>query len=71
MFLNRSHNPIKVDFNWQDEMITDSIFNKTLNAKDNNYKIRNLWTKSNEGDTQSPLEAMLPSHDVIMLRLSK
>ena len=70
-FLNRSHNPIKVDFNWKDEIITDSIFNKTLNAKDNNYKIRNLWTKSNEGDTQRPLEAMLPSHDVIMLRLSK
>ena len=68
-FLNRSHNPIKVDFNWQDEMITDSIYNKTLNSKDNNYKIRNLWTKSNEGDTQKSLEAMLPSHGVIMLRL--
>ena len=70
-FLNRSHNPVQVNFNWKDELITDSIFKKTLNAKDNNYKIRNLWTKSNDGDTQKPMETMLPSYDVIMLRLSK
>ena len=70
-FLNRSHHPVQVNFNWKDELINDNIFKKTLNAKDNNYKIRNLWTKSNEGDTQKPLEALLPSHDVIMLRLSK
>ncbi len=70
-FLNRSHKPVTVNFRWKDEMITDSIFNKTLDAKSNNYKIRNLWTKSNQGDTQKPLRAMLPSHDVMMLRLSK
>ena len=70
-FLNRSHSPVQVNFNWRDELITDSIFKKTLNAKDNNYKIRNLWTKSNDGDTQKPMETMLPSYDVIMLRLSK
>ena len=70
-FLNRSHKPMHVNFNWKDELISDTLFNKTLNAKDLTYKIRNLWTKSNEGDTQKPLSAMLPSHNVIMLRLSK
>jgi len=70
-FLNRSHSPAKVNFNWKDEMITDTLFNKTLDAKNITYKIRNLWTKSNGEDTQKPLSTTLPSHDVVVLRLSK
>ncbi len=70
-FLNRSHAPMKVNFNWKDEVITDTLFNKTMNANEHTYKIRNLWTMSNAGDTQKPLTAMLPSHDVIVLRLIK
>jgi alpha-galactosidase len=70
-FLNRSHKPMKVNFNWKDEGITDTLFNKTMNAKEHIYKIRNVWTKSNAGDSQKPFTAMLPSHDVIMLRLLK
>jgi len=70
-FLNRSDKSMKVNFNWKDELVTDTLFNKTLNAKDHTYRIRNVWTKSNVGDTQKPLSAMLPAHDVIMLRLSE
>ncbi len=69
-FLNRSRAPMDVNFNWKDETITDTLFNKTLNAKEHNYSIRNLWTKKDEGDTQKPLKAMLASHDVIMLKLT-
>src|SRR5450631_722623 len=70
-FLNRSHKPMKVNFNWKDEIVTDTLFNKTMNAKEHTYKIRNVWIKSNASDSQKPFTAMLPSHDVIMLRLSK
>jgi alpha-galactosidase len=70
-FLNRSHKPVKINYNWKDEIITDTLFNKTLNAKEHTYNIRSVWTKSNVGDTQKPLTAILPSHDVIMLRLLK
>jgi alpha-galactosidase len=70
-FLNRSHKPIQINYNWKDEGITDTLFNKTMNAKEHIYKIRNVWTKSNAGDSQKPFTAMLPSHDVIMLRLLK
>jgi alpha-galactosidase len=70
-FLNRSHKPMKIKFNWKDEVITDTLFNRTMNATEHTYKIRNLWTMSNAGDTQKPLAAMLPSHDVIVLRLVK
>ncbi len=70
-FLNRSHTPMKVNFNWKTEVITDTLFKKTMNANEHTYKIRNLWAMSNMGDTQKPLTAMLPSHDVIVLRLIK
>jgi alpha-galactosidase len=70
-FLNRSGKPKRVNFNWKDELINDTLFSKTMNAKEHTYKIRNLWTKNNTGDTQKPLSAMLLSHDVIMLKLSK
>jgi alpha-galactosidase len=68
-FLNRSHKPIQINYNWKDEGITDTLFDKTMNAKEHAYKIRNVWTKSNAGDTQKPLVAILPSHDAIMFRL--
>jgi alpha-galactosidase len=70
-FLNRSNKPMQVNFNWKDELVTDTLFNKSFNAKDHIYKIRNVWKESNAGDTQKPLSAMLASHDVIMLRLSQ
>jgi len=70
-FLNRSSKPGKINFNWKDELIADTLFNKTMNAKEQTYKIKNLWAKSNMGDTQKPFSAILPSHDVIVLRLVK
>src|SRR5665647_1089026 len=70
-FVNRSDKPMQVNFNWKDELIKDTLFKKTMDAKNHTYKIRNLWAKNNAGDTQKPLSAMLPSHDVIMLKLSK
>lgn len=71
LFLNRSAKPMKVNFNWKDELIKDTIFNKELTAQRQTYKIRNLWTNTSNGDTQKPFTAMLPSHDVVVLRLSK
>ena len=70
-FLNRSHKQMKINFNWKDEVVTDTLFNKTLDAKIQTYRIRNVFTKSNTGDTQKPLTTTLSSHEVIMLRLSK
>lgn len=70
-FLNRSAKPVKINYNWKKEIVTDTLFKKTMNAKEHPYKIKNVWTENNEGDTQKPLVAMLPSHDVIMLRLTK
>jgi alpha-galactosidase len=70
-FLNRSQAPVQVNFNWKEALINDTLFKMTLNANTQTYKIRNLWSHSMQGDTQKPYVAMLPSHDVIVVRLSK
>jgi len=70
-FLNRSSVSKPVEFNWQNENVTDTLFNKTLDAKTIIYKLRDLWTKKDAGTTKKPLKTVVPSHDVLMLRLSK
>ncbi len=70
-FLNRSGEPKTIDYNWQNEVISDSLLNETLDAKKNNYQLRDLWKKENVGDTRKPLKATIGVHDVLMLTLSK
>ncbi|MEO8766666.1 MAG: glycoside hydrolase family 27 protein [Ginsengibacter sp.] len=70
-FLNRSAKAMQVNYNWKDELVTDSVVNKSFDAKNHNYKVRDVWKQSNRDDTQKPLSAMLASHDVIMLKLSR
>lgn len=69
-FLNRSHKPMNVKYDWKSEVVTDTLFNKTLDAKNTTYKILNIWT-GKQSDTKKPLSAKLESHDVILLRLSR
>ncbi len=70
-FLNRSSKKKKIDFNWRNKIITDSLSHRQLNAKVNRYKLKNLWTKKNIGTTRRALKASVDSHDVLMLRLHK
>jgi alpha-galactosidase len=70
-FVNRSSKPKQIEFNWQNEMINDTLAKRELNAKASNYKLRDLWLKRDIGDTKKPLNAGIASHDVLMLKLSK
>lgn len=70
-FVNRSAQPQKINFNWKNEIVNDTLSSKQLNATTNTYKIFDVWTKKNLTTTSKPLTASLPSHDVLMLRLSK
>ena len=71
LFFNRSAKPMNVSFNWKEELIKDTIFNKELNAQQQTYKIKNLWANTSNGDTQKAFTAMLQSHDGVVLRVSK
>ena len=70
-FLNRSSVSKPVTFNWQDENVSDTLFNKALDARTVTYKLRDLWTKKDAGTTKKPLKATIASHDILMFRLTK
>jgi alpha-galactosidase len=70
-FLNRSSKARQIDFNWQNEIVNDALSKRELNAKTTTYKLRDLWLKKDVGDTKKPVQAMIASHDVLVLRLNK
>lgn len=70
-FLNRNDSPQDVNFDWTKEVVVDSLSSRNLDNMTVAYKIRNLWTKKESGTTKKPLKAVVPPHDVLMLRLSR
>jgi alpha-galactosidase len=70
-FLNRNNNESKLEFNWNEHHIVDSISGREIKFEENTYEIRDLWLKKDRGNTRKILKTEIPSHDVIMLRLAK
>lgn len=69
--LNRSLTPKEVDFDWQNENVMDSLSGRDAMFSKIIYRILNLWTDKSLGNTDRPLVAEVPGHDVLMLRLIK
>lgn len=70
-FLNRSTVPKTISYNWDAEVVKDSVPNLTLDTRANPYKLRDLWTKTEGGNTRKPLQTTIPAHDILMFRLKK
>jgi len=70
-FLNRSDLPKTIDFDWKNRYIDDALSSRQIDARKTTYGIRDLWTKKNMGTTDAPLRAVVPPHDVLLLRLDK
>jgi alpha-galactosidase len=70
-FLNRSAQSQKIDFDWSKNVVIDTIAHRTLNTNETAFTLRNLWTKKNIGSTKRNLQAVVPSHDVLVVRLGK
>jgi alpha-galactosidase len=71
-FLNRNKaKPVEINFDWQEQVIIDTLSKAVLDAKQITFKIRNLWTKKDAGNTKKPLKAIVPPHDILMLRLKR
>ncbi len=68
-FLNRSLSPRKINFDFQKEAVSDSISGRNADFGKITYALRNLWTGKDIGTTRAPLNAVVPGHDVLMLRL--
>ena len=67
-FLNRSKKEASVEFNWKTK-VYDELSKRDLDAGKQEYKVMDLWSKQNLPSTKSSLNARVPSHDVLMLRL--
>jgi len=50
--------------------MNDEFSKRILDASVETFKIKDVWTKKELGDTQKPLKADVLSHDVLLLRLS-
>jgi alpha-galactosidase len=70
-FLNRSKQPIALNFDWKKFGIYhDSTKKNGFSLRQKVYHIKNLWTLKDEGMTNSNLKTEIAAHDVLMVRLS-
>ena len=68
--MNRSATTQKLNFDWKTENIYDSVSKQQFD-KSTSYKIYDVWAKKEIGTTSNTLTTEVPSHDVLMIRLSK
>ena len=69
--LNRSERASTVDVHWQEYTLNDDIAKQTFDPGVFSYAIRDLWRHKEMGTTHEVLHAVIPSRDVITLRLTK
>jgi len=70
-FLNRNKDPHKIAFDWNSEKVTDDVSNRETKFDTTAYRLRDLWQKQDLGTTKTPLNAQVPGHDVLAVRLEK
>jgi alpha-galactosidase len=67
--LNRGTTPRHVEFSWQEEKVEDDFADREALFGFRVYRVRDLWTGEDMGTTQTPLQATVAGHDVLMVRL--
>ena len=69
--LNRSPRSQKVLSDWKTKTVTDAFSKRDASFDSVTYSVRDLWLKKDLGTTRDPLNAEVPAHDVLLLRLKK
>jgi alpha-galactosidase len=69
-FLNRGTAEKSIQFPWGEHSISDSLSRREINFKQQNFRIRDLWTKKDLGTTGKKFSRQLAGHDVVLLKLS-
>ncbi|WP_363321533.1 glycoside hydrolase family 27 protein [Plebeiibacterium sediminum] len=69
-FLNRSAEAKDIEFDWKTK-VYDEFAKRDLDAAETSYEILDIWTNQKMGKTKKVLKTEVPSHDVVMLKLSK
>ncbi|SHG39720.1 glycoside hydrolase family 27 protein [Flavobacterium johnsoniae] len=69
-FLNRSDVSKKINFDWKKNTFKDLDFGYEADFNKTTFKLKNLWTNKEAGNTKKNFTAELASHDCITLKLS-
>ena len=69
-FLNRSDAAKKINFDWKKNAFKDVDFGYEADFNKTTFKLKNLWTNKEAGNTKKNFTAELASHDCITLKLS-
>lgn len=67
---NRTADPIEYTIDWRTLDVNDDLSKRTTNFSSLIYQVHNLWAKKTEGNTKKVKNVTIPSHDVILYRLS-
>jgi alpha-galactosidase len=71
-FLNRSDKTIDLNFDWKKLGIHhDSLKKNEFQVRQKIYKVIDLWAHKEIGTTEKNIVGKIPSHDVLMVRLSE
>ena len=68
--LNRGENPLNYSIDWKKFNLNDDLSKMSTNFDTTVYNLRNLWTKKADGNTKKVKKVVIPSHDVLVYRLS-
>jgi alpha-galactosidase len=68
-FLNSGREEKEVSFSWKGNIVTDTLTGRVLNPGKEKYTIVDLWKHKKMGTTNKDFSAVIPSHDVVMLKL--
>ena len=68
--LNRSTEPRRVTYDWRREGVRDESVQRTADFAATTYRVRDLVARRDLGTSAAPLAALVPGHDVLLLRLS-
>lgn len=67
-FVNRSELPWNLDYNWKGTKIHHNY--KTVDFSEQTYEMYDVWKHENIGSTDTNLTTTIPTHGVLMLKLT-
>jgi len=70
MVLNRNKDVHQATFDWKVEDVRDDLSKRSAEFVKTRYRLRNLWNGEFMGNTAKSLNAAVPGHDVLVLRLT-
>ena len=69
--LNRGSAPRRVRFDWRHESVSDDLSKRATEFDRVTYAVRDLYAHRDLGTTARALDATVPGHDVLVLRLRR